>query len=86
MAMNWSSFGTRKVVLGSAAVAIVTATWVATQWLPLAGEHYGTLVAGIGALYATFSGASTVQDHIFKNKAPVSAGEARKPPVEPLPE
>jgi hypothetical protein len=83
--MNWASYTTRKVILGAGAVALVAGGWVACQWLPVAGEHYGTMVAGIGALYATFCGANTLQDHILKTK-PAPSKPQPKPPVEPLPE
>lgn len=89
--MNWNTYTTRKVTLGAIGVGLIVCMWVATQWLPLAGEHYGTAVAGLAGLYATFCGANTLQDHIFKAKAPgASQGLQGKPqptpPVEPLPE
>jgi hypothetical protein len=47
--------------------------WIATQWMPAAGEHYSTLVAGVTGLYATFCGANVVQDHILKNTSAITA-------------
>lgn len=88
--MNWVSFTTRKVLLGGAASLAVVAAWVASNWLPVAGQYYGTMVTGVCALYATFCGANTLQDHILKPKASEPAKPAAKPqpkpPAEPLPE
>lgn len=90
--MNWSIYATRKVTLGAVAVGLVVGMWVACQWLPIAADHYGTAVAGLGAIYATFCGANTLQDHILKGKPSAASQAAPKgkpqptPPVEPLPE
>lgn len=95
--MNWTSYTTRKVILGGLASAAVLGAWFATARFIGAGQYYGTMVTGLCTLYATFCGANIAQDHVYTRNgvdtrdsaktAPKAAAKPQpRPPVEPLPE
>lgn len=67
-------FFTRKFAAATMTAALITVCWFASNWLPGAAEHFGTLVAGLGASLGAFSAANVVQDHVM--------GKKQSPPTE----
>lgn len=70
--MDWSKFLTRKFVAATGTAVLMTAAWVASNWLHAAASSFGTLVTGLGAALTAYTAGNVAQDHVMTRKSPSS--------------
>lgn len=69
--IDFSSFVTRKFVAAMGTALLMAICWVLCQWLPLAQNNFGTLVAGLGTALTAYTAGNVVQDHVMTRNAAI---------------